>query len=791
MAHLYPGHCVFCLTPFAPGQGHCKKCGLPPEGVKCRVCGIISQFDFCPRCGASLTPRAAAEIERLRQDPDAIAAFDALDEIGELLQLLDTAGGEPDTAAVGGTEQAEEASLPTDGLPQPGAPPSSVPASTEPAKGHPDLASLRAAAQAAKTATVKAQVREQAEQAAQAALSALWSRTYPTAQEARAAGTALQVTLRWRPVSQRLEVATWRCNAFNCEHPMPGGMSQCGDPSQGGVPILRVVTDVLEQSDEVMQYASTGSWRDSDRTVAAYIDGFLARLDTWADEYLRRLLDPADPLCHWLDTQAPGTADRVGGLRRLAPATLNSLPAKDWIAFALNRVKVTPGVDRVDPEDPWREQSWPSDGCDYYKIGQFLDGWWQVTQDDRFGAAALAWLAGRPRDGALHNVVLTLLLNQWQTTGRPLSDVLAICFAALPQPFSADAANVQVVATADALVCSSLVVIRDAAPEGDRELAAVDAATAFSVAAANARVDAPSWWDALLGQIAGTLLGTLGKAFARYENAPKVLAEVITRRSEMQRALADLGLPEMARLSEEDARRRTLEGKLAEAVAKSRDRRIAKLVAKKNKEVAEKNKRLDARHWKPLTRLEEDQPALIPESSIIAMLLMGSMACLDAAFLWARVLGNSSFEPKRDWPALLVLLLGCSLLGATGWRLGRRFGSFAGLVGVGAGLYLSNRFTDLPRAAVMRAAIGLAVVAWLGGCLWLRRRYARRVIAEIEHGPRPTPAEFRKEKAEIEAKERTDLNERWLMLHARLALAEDPAAVRVEEVLGETSLETA
>jgi hypothetical protein len=34
-AHLYPGYCVFCLEPYAPGQAHCRQCGLPPEGVIC------------------------------------------------------------------------------------------------------------------------------------------------------------------------------------------------------------------------------------------------------------------------------------------------------------------------------------------------------------------------------------------------------------------------------------------------------------------------------------------------------------------------------------------------------------------------------------------------------------------------------------------------------------------------------------------------------------------------------------------------------------------------------------
>jgi hypothetical protein len=89
-----------------------------------------------------------------------------------------------------------------------------------------------------------------AEQAAQDSLNAVSTRSFPSAQEARAAGSALQVALRFRTVSERLEVIAWRCNAFSCEHPMPGGMSQCSDPSKGGVPLTRIITEVNEGSAE-------------------------------------------------------------------------------------------------------------------------------------------------------------------------------------------------------------------------------------------------------------------------------------------------------------------------------------------------------------------------------------------------------------------------------------------------------------------------------------------------------------------------------------------------------------
>jgi hypothetical protein len=93
-------------------------------------------------------------------------------------------------------------------------------------------------------------VRALAEQAAQDSLNAISGRSFPSAQEARAAGTALQVALRYRAVSERLEVIAWRCNAFSCEHPMPGGMSLCSDPSRGGVPLTRVITEETEGTAE-------------------------------------------------------------------------------------------------------------------------------------------------------------------------------------------------------------------------------------------------------------------------------------------------------------------------------------------------------------------------------------------------------------------------------------------------------------------------------------------------------------------------------------------------------------
>jgi hypothetical protein len=240
---------VFCLEPFAPDQAFCRQCGLPPEGVVCGACGSFSRFDFCPNpnCGAGLTPRAAEQLARLETDTEAVEAFAELDEIGALLQRVEPAGGKGGEGGNGGMELAD---MTATSAPVKGGPALSSPSALPAAAPRPSLAALRAAASGARSAEEKARVRALAEQAAQDALNAISSRSFPTAQEARAAGTALQVALQFRVVSQRLEVVAWRCHAFSCVHPMPGGMSLCSDPSRGGVPLTRVITEVNEGSAE-------------------------------------------------------------------------------------------------------------------------------------------------------------------------------------------------------------------------------------------------------------------------------------------------------------------------------------------------------------------------------------------------------------------------------------------------------------------------------------------------------------------------------------------------------------
>jgi hypothetical protein len=240
---------VFCLEAFSPGQAYCRGCGLPPEGVVCGACGTFSRFDFCPNpdCGAGLTPRAAAELARVESDPEVTEAFAELDEIGALIAAVEAGTELPAPAApVFAAPAPPQASAAA----PPGPASAAATPQTKAAPPRPSLAALRAAAQGAKSAEEKARVRALAEQAAQDSLNAVSSRPFPSAQEARAAGTALQVALRCRVVTERLETIAWRCNRFGCEHPEPGGMSLCSDPSSGGVPIMRVLRELEDRSTE-------------------------------------------------------------------------------------------------------------------------------------------------------------------------------------------------------------------------------------------------------------------------------------------------------------------------------------------------------------------------------------------------------------------------------------------------------------------------------------------------------------------------------------------------------------
>ena len=534
----------------------------------------------------------------------------------------------------------------------------------------------------------------------------------------------------------------------------------------------------------LMQYAAAGSWTDSDGTVVTDLDGFISRLSTRAGECFKKLLDPADPLTLWLDTHLAGTAARVGRLRTLDRSTLATLVSIDWIACALNQVKVIHGVTLAEPEDAWREDVWARAAAGFAGMGQFMDGWWRVVQDGRFEPAALAWLAGKPQAGARRQVAIALLANQWQSTLKPLSAVLATCFGALP-PWTSDPADGAVLQAAGGAVGKQLEAIRDAAPGGNRKLVAVEAATAFAIAAGAARAGAPSWWDALLVWIGGQLTDTVRDAFAAYKGAPNVLAELIARRNEMQRALAGFRVPALARWSAEDARRQVLERDLAAEEAKTRDTRLQVI----------NDKAISVRgspHAQTLVGLKATQPPLTRKLYRSGLaLLVGAAVFLPAMWVAMHIDLRRFSEPDK----LFLIPIGVAWLssGVVAWFVVRAFfGRFLALLGAIGGLNLGYSILNtngillsFPR---IRGAIGVVVTLWLAAALFLRWRHARRVAAMAATQARMVPPELatsvRKACDDAEALARASLGERWLMLHAVLALAVDPAQVQVGNVPG-------
>ncbi len=521
----------------------------------------------------------------------------------------------------------------------------------------------------------------------------------------------------------------------------------------------------------LMQYAMAGSWRDGDGTVVADLDAFIARLGARAVPIYQKLLDPADPLLIWLETQRPGTAARGGRLRALPAAIRNAVAEVDWVACALNAVPDVLHAPMVKPEDGWREEIWPpTNRVTFDQVRKFLDAWWRVVEDQRFEAAAVAWLASRPSSGARRQVVIGVLGAQWEAAGQ-LSAVLTTCFAALPA-FAGTPDDIAVVDAAATAVTSRLEAVRDAAPANQRSQVHVEGATAFAVAAVKARGSAPAWWDALLAKIGGPLVAALRDAFAANRTAPNVLSELVARRTDLRNALADFRVPALARWRAEDARQEILGRELVAAEAAQRDARL--------KVIADKAISLRGTpHVQTLADLEQGLP--FTEKRWLAR--------ANSLFLWVAGMGLLSaipFDPATGRIELGTGVVAGVLNTVTVWRLTRRkvAAAISFLVG---GIVLSSLLPIL-QVRSARLLIGVLVCAGLGFALLIRRRHVRRVVGKAELEQQQTPpdlaASVRKACTEAESLARASLSERWLMMHATLALAADPSQVKSEDVPG-------
>lgn len=522
----------------------------------------------------------------------------------------------------------------------------------------------------------------------------------------------------------------------------------------------------------LMQYAAAGSWRDSDGTVVMDLAAFIERLPQRATVIFGKLHDRGDPLSLWLETQRPGTAERVGRLRTLGTTVWKSLYALDWIACTLNMVPAILRVPLSEPEHSWNEQLWPpAVESSVEQVGKFMDGWWRLVLGQRFGPAALDWLATKPSSGARRQVVHALLANEWEATLEPLSTVLATSFAALPS-HTGDPVDAAVVAVAASAVTQRMAAIRDSAPDDRRTLVAVEAATTFAVAAAGARATAPAWWDALMAAIGGQLAATMRDAFAANSSAPNVLAELISRRSTVKQALQVFRIPSLDRWRTEDSRAEVLGWELVAAEAKVRDARLQAIA----------DKAISLRGTPHVQTLSDLANGLPPnEKSWISranhlFVLVAGMGLLSAI----------PFDPSTGRIEVFTGILAGVITALVVWRMTRRKGlAVAGLLF--GGMLLSITI-PIWRVTSARLLAGLAVCAALGGALLLRRRHVGRVLAKAEMEQRQVPADLaasvRKACDEANARAAESMSERWLMMHATLALATDPARVTLRDVPG-------
>jgi hypothetical protein len=253
----------------------------------------------------------------------------------------------------------------------------------------------------------------------------------------------------------------------------------------------------------------------------------------------------------------------------------------------------------------------------------------------------------------------------------------------------------------------------------------------------------------------------------------------------MQRALAGFRVPALARWSAEDARRQVLERDLAAEEAKTRDTRLQVI----------NDKAISVRgspHAQTLVGLKATQPPLTRKLYRSGLaLLVGAAVFLPAMWVAMHIDLRRFSEPDK----LFLIPIGVAWLssGVVAWFVVRAFfGRFLALLGAIGGLNLGYSILNtngillsFPR---IRGAIGVVVTLWLAAALFLRWRHARRVAAMAATQARMVPPELatsvRKACDDAEALARASLGERWLMLHAVLALAVDPAQVQLGNVPG-------
>ncbi len=405
------------------------------------------------------------------------------------------------------------------------------------------------------------------------------------------------------------------------------------------------------------------------------------------------------------------------------------------------------------------------------QVTHFLDTWWRVVEGERFERAALAWLATRPSSGARRQVVCALIGGDWGSTLQPLSAVLTTSLAALPA-YSADPGDGGVLDACVAAFTKQLTAICDAAPTEQRAAVQLEGAVAFALAASQARQRAPAWWDALIARLGDTLTAAARDAFAANRDAPNVLAELIARRNDLSVAMALFRAPAVARWRKEEARQEVLGRELIAAEAKARDERL--------KAVADKAVSLRGTpHVQTLsdvaTGLSHSEQRWISRANYLFYFVAG-MGLLSAI----------PFDPSTGRMETPTAILAAILTGFIAWRVSHRRG--IAIVALLLGALLLSTTIPIWRVTFARLVIGASVCAALGFALLVRQRHVRRVERKAklqqEQMPDDLAASVRTAYDNIERLSRDALAERWLMMHATLAVAADPDRVQLSDIPG-------
>jgi hypothetical protein len=248
------------LTDVAEDDAFCGSCGNPQAGIGCPRCGTLSIFDFCRKCDIPLSREAHEQAARAKADPAQQELLAVLQEIATIDGRIEARrDAESQPSAASGLEKAQflqmrlvreraasESTMGTDNVAhrkalfsanqqqQIGLLGAQIHAEEERKR----LEAERLRIEAERMRKVEEERRRKLLAEVGRVLRELSAKTFSSSQEARRYYMSVIAALP-EELRQHLSCCgsmKWRCNFASCEHSDPG---ECGDPSQGGVWLIR------------------------------------------------------------------------------------------------------------------------------------------------------------------------------------------------------------------------------------------------------------------------------------------------------------------------------------------------------------------------------------------------------------------------------------------------------------------------------------------------------------------------------------------------------------------------